>query len=157
MTPRWLFVSILLSAAYPLQAGAQDPPTADEQTRVTLARQLFSVSGAEQSTLRLITVMEAQLTSTFQGLPTGGLDSLAARMRRALPALQDSIATLYAARFTAAELQGLLEFLRSPLGQRFVQEQAAIMEESAAMGRRWSEALISGSVRLRTSTAPPRP
>ena len=65
------------------------------------------------------------------------LESMNARMNELL----DTVAAIYARNFTAAELNEIIAFYRGPTGQKFVQRQAGIMQESMAAGQKWGQAL----------------
>jgi hypothetical protein len=60
-----------------------------------------------------------------------------ARLVNDLPQLVDSIAVLYAGKFTQPELEALLAFYRSPTGRRLRDLQPALVTESSAIGQRW--------------------
>jgi hypothetical protein len=51
--------------------------------------------------------------------------------------LVDSLAPVYAARFSKAELDQLLAFYESPVGRHVAAEQPAIAQESQQLGLRW--------------------
>jgi hypothetical protein len=49
----------------------------------------------------------------------------------------DSVAVLYAQKFTNEELNSLLAFYRSPTGRRLKALQPTLVQESTGMGQRW--------------------
>jgi hypothetical protein len=65
------------------------------------------------------------------------VESMAARFDE----LIDGIAAIYARNFTAAELNEIIAFYRGPVGQKFVQKQGGILQDSLAAGQKWGQAL----------------
>ena len=123
-------------------AGQQSSSVAQADSQgIALARHLLSASGAAQSVDAMTASFRKQMATLLPGFHPEAWDSLGARIHRELPALQDSLAPLYAARFTLEELQGLVAFFESPLGRRFVSQQPALVEESSAMSQRWVQNL----------------
>lgn len=110
---------------------------------LALARHLLSATGTAQSLDAMTASFKKQMATLLPGRHSEAWDSLSARIHRQLPALHDSLAPLYAARFTSHELQGLIAFFESPLGRRFVSQQSALVEESSAMSLRWVQSLTS--------------
>jgi uncharacterized protein len=55
--------------------------------------------------------------------------------------LVDSLAPIYARRFSKAELEQLVAFYESPVGRHIVGEQGEIVQESQALGVRWGTRL----------------
>jgi len=64
------------------------------------------------------------------------------------PELLNEVARVYAEHFTEAELKGLVVFYKSPLGQKMVKEEPAIIDESLRRAQTWGDAL-SGTVMTR--------
>jgi uncharacterized protein len=51
-------------------------------------------------------------------------------------------ATIYMRHFTSAEIDALIAFYRSPLGQKVIETTPAIMQASMAAGGEWSKAVL---------------
>jgi hypothetical protein len=64
-------------------------------------------------------------------------ESMNARMNELL----DTVAAIYARNFTAAELNEIIAFYRGPTGQKFVQRQGGILQESMAAGQKFGQEL----------------
>jgi uncharacterized protein len=102
------------------------------------ARQLLAAMHAEQGVTQGIdSSFAAQRRSGNNKLPPVFFDSLTARVRRLVPELVDSLATLYAAQLSVADLKDLLTFYQSPLGQRYSRAYVAVQQQSGEMARRW--------------------
>jgi hypothetical protein len=61
--------------------------------------------------------------------------------------LEDAVVPLYLASFTAAELDEMLAFYRSPVGEKLLRKQPEIFRASNEAGRQWATDL---TFRLRT-------
>jgi hypothetical protein len=105
--------------------------------RVRVARRVVEASGAEDVILstmeRTIPTQRAQNPQ----IPAEFWDRFAARARADVGMVVDSLAPVYAARFSKAELDQLLAFYQSPVGRRMAAEQLAIGQESQQLGLRW--------------------
>jgi len=85
------------------------------------------------------------LDSTFATMRKSGksemppvfFDSLTGRIRRVVPQLIDSLATVYARQLSVADLKDLVQFYESPLGQRYSKAQVAFQLQSGEMAKRW--------------------
>lgn len=53
--------------------------------------------------------------------------------------LVEQIATLYASKFTVDEMNGLAEFYRTPLGQKFIAAAPELASEALRIGDEWDE------------------
>jgi hypothetical protein len=52
----------------------------------------------------------------------------------------DQMARIYAARFTEQELKDLLAFYKSPLGQKYINEEPLAIDEAMKSAERWTDA-----------------
>ena len=62
-------------------------------------------------------------------------------MNKDVGVLADSIASVYATKFSLGELQQLTAFYNSPIGRRAVELQPEIISESSAVGQRWGRSI----------------
>jgi uncharacterized protein len=68
-------------------------------------------------------------------------DRFSAKARADVRQLVDSIAPIYAKRFSKSELEQLATFYESPVGRHVVADQGSIAQESGELGRRWGTRL----------------
>lgn len=105
--------------------------------RLASAKRVLDVSGTiEAMTAAMRANLPAQRAANPQ-IPAEFWTRFEARILRDAPQLVDSIAVLYANRFTQQELDGLLAFYQSPTGRRLRQLQPTLVTESSAIGQRW--------------------
>ena len=132
-TGRALLGACTLVVMQAAPAGAQGPDAA----RVTLARRVLDASGTVET---IAAAMRANLPaqrSANPQIPAEFWTRFESRIVQDMPQLLDSIAVLYAAKFTQQELSGLLTFYQSPTGRRLRTLQPSLVTESSAIGQRW--------------------
>jgi hypothetical protein len=122
-----------LAAATPNAVRAQAPA----QAGVNAARELLHASGAVDA---MVAAMRANIPAQREALPQIPAEFWSAfetELVKKAPEMVDSIAVVYAHRFSARELQDITAFYQSPIGRKLVQNQIAIISESSAIGQRW--------------------
>lgn len=132
-TGRALIGACTLLVMQTAPAGAQAPDAA----RLTLARRVLDASGTVET---IGAAMRANLPAQRMAnpqIPAEFWTRFEARIVQDMPQLLDSIAVLYAAKFTQQELSGLLTFYQSPTGRRLRTLQPSLVTESSAIGQRW--------------------
>jgi hypothetical protein len=105
------------------RASAQ---AASDSARFALARAVVEKSG----------VGDAALDGFAAGIPPqvkaqlpGFIDSLVVRLKRVMPEMKDSMAVVYASRFSSDELRQLSAFYDSPIGMKFAREAGPMQGE----------------------------
>lgn len=106
----------------------------------------------EQKVRRLLTTMKAA-DSAMQGI-----DGMIDAMRSSMPQVSedfwksfraevkpdeliDLLVPVYADNLDDADIEGLLRFFESPVGQKFIAKQGVILQQSMAAGQKWGEQL----------------
>ena len=134
---RRCWLALFATVALPLALQAQAP----DQDRMALARQVIKASGAEAL---MVSSIDANLPAQREknpSVPAEFWDRIAARARADIGGLVDSLAPIYAKRFTKPELEQLLTFYKIPVGRHVLAEQGSIAQESQQMGMRWGTRL----------------
>lgn len=141
---RIMCLSAFLFVAGP--ALAQSPPA----DGMAAARELLvTMQVADQFKAIMPSIMQALKPAIVQNRPEVErdydsvmpllLEGMSARLNEIL----DQIAEIYARNFAADELRELTGFYRGPVGQKFVQKQAVIMQESMVIGQRFGQSVAS--------------
>ena len=124
------------------------PAPAQSPDAVAAAKELMTtMKSVDQFKAIMPALMKALKPAIAQNRPEveRDFDAFAAaagrKHGRALRRDARRIAAIYARNFTAAELNEIIAFYRGPTGQKFVQRQAGIMQESMAAGQKWGQAL----------------
>jgi hypothetical protein len=133
----WLLLGMV---ALPITLAAQAPggSGAPDAARLKVARRVVQASGAEAIILKSIELTLPGQRAQSPTIPAEFWERFLVKARADVGVLVDSLAPVYAARFTkAAELEQLLAFYESPVGRRVVADQPAIAQESQQLGMRW--------------------
>jgi hypothetical protein len=132
-------LAVLLAGLVALPSGlaAQGSGGASDADRLKVARRLVQASGAEDLILKSIELTLPTQKAQNPKIPAEFWERFVARARTDVATLVDSLAPLYATRFTKAELDQMLAFYQSPVGRHAAAEQTAIAEESQQLGVRW--------------------
>lgn len=112
-------------------AVAEDAERSDEQ----LALELLQVTGGADMARQAMQMMSVQMRPMFPTVP----EALWSELLDSFDAdeLSELVVPIYLKHFSREELAGLLEFYRSPLGQRMIESMPLIMRESMAIGTAW--------------------
>lgn len=132
---RLLPVIALLLAGVGAPLASQDAPA--DSTRLALARQLLVLN---RSTEQAMANMDAMLTSQRAlnpRIPGAFWDRFGARVHESRDTFTGMLAEIYARHFTASELRELIAFHQTPIGQRLIELQPRISQESMEAGQQW--------------------
>jgi len=131
-----LFLSVSPAAAQQQQASRPvDPATAAS------ARRLLAVTGATKLMLGTMQTMIGAQRNANPQIPPEFWDVFMAHARRDTTKLIDMLVPIYAAHLTRSELDELVRFYTSPLGQRLTAAQPDILRESTVAGQQWGEVI----------------
>lgn len=134
---------LLLALFLPVSATAKGEDTA----RLDKARTLMELAGAaglaDQALVAVTRQAEELLAHENPGREAEVTalvrDHFLPKARAALPELSRGITGLYAAHFTAAELDQMIGFYKSPVGRKLVSLSPTIIQQSMALGQAWAE------------------
>jgi hypothetical protein len=125
-----------------MPAAAQQQPT---PAAIATAKELLAAKNATAMFDPIIPGVIQSTMNTF--LPTNPnlfkeLNEVAGRLRNELGARRneiiDDIARLYAQRFSEAEMKEVINFYRSPVGKKFVNEEPAVIDQGLHRAEAWS-------------------
>lgn len=123
------------------------PSKADAAQRLEKARMLMDISGsqalADQALIAVTQRAEELLAHENPGREAEVTvlvrDHFLPKARESLPELSRGIMALYAAHFTGAELDQMIDFYRSPTGRKLVALSPIILQQSMSLGQAWAE------------------
>lgn len=120
-----MFVAVLLAAA----------PSAMAQSHEERVRELLDVMRAGEMGVQF---MKATVDSLRQSAPELKAEFWSEFMSEIQPeGLVDLLVPIYVRHLTPEDVEELIRFYSSPTGQRFLDRQPQIMQESMAAGERW--------------------
>lgn len=128
-----------------------------DSAATTTARKLLAATGA---TKLMIGNLESMITAQRQQnpqVPPAFWDAFLAHARRDTTRLVDMLVPIYASHLSRSELEELLRFYNSPIGQRLTAVQPAIFKESMTAGEHWGDeiARMVGDSLQRAQGKPP--
>jgi len=139
--------------------AAQDQPNrpVDPAAAVSV-RKLLAATGATKLMIGNLESMIASQRQNNPQIPAAFWVAFLAHARRDTTRLVDMLVPIYAAHLTQPELEELLRFYNSPIGQRLTAVQPAIFKESMAAGESWGEQIarmVGDSLQQSQGKAPP--
>ena len=135
-------IAILFGLAVPAgaQQGAPDAVAAARELVVTMR-------AADQLRTLFPMIMQQLKPAIVQGRPEvekdydASLPQILEAANARMAEFADAIAAVYAQHFTADELRQLSAFYKGPVGQKFLQNMPAIMQDSMAVGQKFGASL----------------
>jgi hypothetical protein len=127
--------SSVVAATHKHHKAATHKPAAQVEASEAQVRQLMEVSGVDRMLGQMNTQMAAMMQQQVPCVPASyWQDFIDAKGVRELT---ERMVPIYQRHFSAADIQGLLKFYRSPLGQKVITEMPATMAEGMQLGQEW--------------------
>jgi hypothetical protein len=137
-----LIGAVIAVVAMPIAARAQQQPSGNA---LLLAREIINAKGAAKMYEPVIAEVVQRATGVLMQtnpMLSRDLNEVAARLRSEYAPkaseLLTEVARLYASRFTEAELKDALAFYKSPVGQKIILQEPAILDQSVAFAEQWA-------------------
>ena len=132
-----------------------EPARADDAKRTALAEELITLAELQKNFEQSFAVVKQMVTKQFGAAPTGAPAETKAKSAESANAVYDLIAKemdwnavkkdyaeLYASTFTEEELQGVIDFYKSPAGKSFVAKQPELMKKSMELNQAKMSAIM---------------
>jgi hypothetical protein len=134
-----LIAAVIALASPPVWAQSQDP------VALAKAKELLVVSDLASMRDQMVALVEAQIAALVLEANPGEkekvdravADLVRPALRRRMPEYLDLAAGIYAEHFTRNELDQLLAFYKSPVGQKLKREQDKLVPAVSEMARNW--------------------
>jgi uncharacterized protein len=144
---RWIAVLALC-----LGGAASALPAAAEDSKLEKAREVFRVMQADTLIDQIFDAAFAQMGGMMSQknpeMPPEAMaiiqDEVKISLKEAMPALLDQMAVVYGEVFTEAELDGMLAFYTSPVGQSLVAKTPEVTARSMQFSQTWAIGLFQG-------------
>ncbi|WP_199200446.1 DUF2059 domain-containing protein [Alkalicaulis satelles] len=143
------FMSMACACAVMLAPGslAHEGFGHEPDAHLEQAREVVILAGVEQlftsSIRQTIPMIRPSLGQAWPAASPEAADRAMALIESAMlglaPELVDETAVVYKRLFTQSDLAELADFMRSPVGQRFIESQSRLMEEGQMIGERLGE------------------
>jgi hypothetical protein len=138
---RWFTVLVLVGLPMALQAQSGVGGKGLDANRLGLAKRVVQASGAEAIILKSIELTLPAQRAQNPTINPEFWDRFTTKARAEIGVLVDSLAPIYARRFSKAELEQLVAFYESPVGRHIMADQGDIVQESQQLGVRWGTRL----------------
>jgi len=143
---RTLRKSVWIVALTSMLAAATPPATAQD-TKTALIRELMAITNSMELADQMHAVVSQKMIDMVLGRQPGIsakiLESLkseiVAEFRDSRGEIESAVIDIYARNFSEAEIGGLVEFYKTPLGKKVIQQMPAISAESMAFGLAWGQ------------------
>jgi len=145
---------LALMLACVASAAAEDAAKVDP-ARIAAAKELMEVTGVTKQMDGMVAAMGEGFrkgANDARGGPNAdklsdAFDSQMKRLMAHRDAMIDDIAVVYAQRFTVDELKAVIDFYRSPTGQKFIAEMPALMQAGAQIGMKYSQKVLEDAAK----------
>lgn len=128
-----LLLTLFVAMASSLPSLAEEAkPSAED-----LARELIRITGSANVSQQMVEAMSAQLKPAFPTVPNELWEEFFAAFDS--EEFVELSIPIFLKHYSRDDLAGLVEFYRTPLGQRVVKATPAIMQESFAVGSAWGQ------------------
>ena len=132
-----MVAGLLLAAnAGMASAAAGAPPSAPPSTQQLHA--LFGMMHLDQQLMQMSAQFSGIMQKALPCVPAGYWDGFIDAPRA--KELLDRMVPIYQRHFTAEDVDGLLKFYQSPLGQKVIKEMPLTMAEGMKIGQAWGRA-----------------
>jgi hypothetical protein len=142
----WFRLVPLLVAALALaMPGAAAAQNTVDPVALAKAKELMQVSNLVAMRDQMVALVEAQITNLVAAANPGAeeevdramSDLIRPALKRRMPEYLDLAAGIYAAHFTRGELEQIVSFYKSPVGQKLAREQSALLPDITKMSKAW--------------------
>jgi hypothetical protein len=110
----------------------------DAKTSDELALELLEITGGTAMAQQVMDMMSAQMRPAYPSVPQAFWDELIGSLDG--NQLSAMMVPVYSKYYSREDLLALLQFYRTPLGQRVIKLSPAIMQESMEIGGAWGRA-----------------
>lgn len=125
-------ISLLLAFLAILSAPAYAEPASSESVK-----RLLQNTGAAEIGTQIFNQMLPVMKSTIPAAPESFWDEVVAEMN--VEEIIDLVVPIYQRHLSQEDVDAVADFYASPAGQRFLEAQPAILQESMAVGSAWGE------------------
>ncbi|MEM6253356.1 MAG: DUF2059 domain-containing protein [Cyanobacteria bacterium P01_D01_bin.156] len=129
-------ITLLLSIAQPV-FSAETPQT--ETTKIEQIEELLELTGSEDQYVQIMDLVIGSVKQSFPDVPDTWWEKFLAKVD---PTELDAlVARIYDKYFTIEEINALIEFNRTPVGQAINAKMPLVMQESFIVGQAWGQNL----------------
>ena len=113
--------------------------SAQTATSNDLARKLLQVTGSGEIGVQMINMMIEGYKKNLPDVPTEFWDKFKAEVKA--DEIVDLVVPIYVKYYSAEDMTKLIEFFKTPLGQKYISKMPMISQESYMVGEQWGKKL----------------
>lgn len=114
------------------------------QDRDDAIRSLLNETGSGKLAMQMLDIMIPQMQKMFPQVPTEVWQEFKGKID--VEEFIDLIVPIYKDHYSEDEIQQLIEFYKTPMGQKIVKEAPAIQQESYAAGQEWGRSIAEDMI-----------
>jgi hypothetical protein len=119
-------------------ALAQETENA-EQTKEDRIRHMLELSKTREQGYQGALLMFEQFQKIATDVPEGFWDEILDILVENLDEFVEMLIPIYDRHFSAEDIEALIAFYESPVGQRYIEKQGTVQQEAMIAGQRWGE------------------
>ena len=136
-----LAATLLMGISVPARGQSASHPQIQDPAKLALIRQLLSMTHSVDMAISPIEASVAGQRAANSRVPAVFWDRFLAETRNRRGEFEALVVPVYDRHFSADELRQLIAFYQSPIGQKMISEQPAVLQESMEAGRQWGRKL----------------
>ena len=129
--------TLLISIGAPAHGQSASRTQTQDPAKLALIHQLLAMTHSVDIAIATIESSIAGQRAANPRVPAAFWDRFLAETRNRRGEFEDLVVPVYDRHFSADELRQLIAFYQSPIGQKMITEQPAVLQESMEAGRQW--------------------
>ena len=129
--------TLLISISAPALSQSASPTQIQDPAKLALIHQLLAMTHSVDIAIATSESSIAGQRAANPRVPAAFWDRFLAETRNRRGEFEDLVVPVYDRHFSSDELRQLIAFYQSPIGQKMITEQPAVLRESMEAGRQW--------------------
>jgi hypothetical protein len=126
-----------LGLAAVVTAQSSQPQSSSKEAKI---RELMHMTGAAKMGIQIVDQMINQFRKTETNVPASFWDDVRAGFNP--EELENRAVPIYAKHFDETEIQQIIAFYKTPIGQKMLKELPGIVSECVEVGQRWGQEIV---------------
>lgn len=135
------FLLIILLAVFHSGVFAQSSGAASDEAYKAKVTRMIEVSGANKTFEAIIPQLTGMFKAQYSSIPDKVWDALETTLTSSFPELLEALIPVYQKYYTLSDLDELIKFYESPIGQKSVNANAQMMGDILTISQEWGQSL----------------
>jgi uncharacterized protein len=124
----------------PVVEGRSGTPAAENHDlKIKEIREIMRISNLEENQAKILDLIMDRFKTDMPKVPAEFWNRCNAEMKEKLPLMDEQVILIYDKHFTQSDIEGILQFYKTPVGQRFIAELPALTRELLPVGMEWGK------------------